>query len=387
VGAPDVLDLLTRLVDKSLVLAEAQPDGTARYRLLETLRQYAGEKLVAAEEVAAVRTRHRDYFLAWAERAAPELHGRDQRAWLGRVDAEYDNLRAASRAAALAAAGLMAGNQGDLRRARPLLEAAAAEFRALGDARGLARVLSLLGAAAGLAGDDRRALARHEEALAVAQRAGDRRALARARSFYGSSLVRAGDYAAGRREAEAALRVLRELGAEADAGPARDALALAALGAGDLARARALLEARLAAAEAAGQGRAAGFCLTRLGRVARLEGDRAAARRRLAAGLQRSRDAGDRPNILVALEEWAGLAAAEGRPGRAARLFGAAQALRAAAGLARHASLCAAYGRDLAATRAALGPEAFAAAWAAGQAMPLEQAVADALEDACELPR
>jgi predicted ATPase len=445
--APDaVLDVLTRLVDKSLVVVDAQPDGTARYRLLETLRLYAGEKLLTAAGATAVRTRHRDYFLAWAERAGPGLHGRDHRAWLGRFDAEQDNLRAAlawshddpggaeaglrlgaavepywmsrglvtegrrwveaalergapgdgsrgdgrpparaaSRAAALAAAGLMAGNQGDLRRARPFLEAAAAHFRALGDARGLAGVLGVLAAAACLAGDYRMALDRDEEAVALARRSGDRRALAGALSRYGGHLVRAGDYAAGRRASEEALRVLRELGDGADAGPALDPLTLAAMGEGDLARARALLEERLAAAEAAGQWRTAGFCLTRLGHVARRAGDLAGARRRLAAGLPRSRDAGDRPNILVALDEWAGLAAAEGRPVRAARLFGAAQALLAAAGLARHAYLRATYGRDLAATRAALGPTAFDAAWAAGAAMTLEQAVADALEDAAD---
>jgi tetratricopeptide (TPR) repeat protein len=294
--------------------------------------------------------------------------------------------RAASRAAALAAAGLMAGNQGDVRRARPLLEAAAAHFRALGDARGLARVLGFLGAAARLVGDYRTALDRGEEAVALARRAGDRRALAEALSMHGGVLVRTGAYAAGRRESEEALRVLRELGEGGNAGQALDVLALAAMGEGDLARARALMAERLAAAAAAGQWRAAGFCLTRLGRVARLEGDLAEARRRLAAGLPRSRDAGDRPNILASLDEWAGLAAAERQPVRAARLFGAAQALLDAAGLARPPHLRATYGRDLAATRAALGPEAFAVAWAAGEAMPLEQAVAYALEDARDAP-
>jgi predicted ATPase len=89
----DVLDLLTGLVDKSLVVAEQTADGT-RYRLPETIRQYASDKLVQAGE-AVVRTRHRDWYLALAEQAAPELTRRDQVAWFGRLAADHDNLRAA----------------------------------------------------------------------------------------------------------------------------------------------------------------------------------------------------------------------------------------------------------------------------------------------------
>jgi predicted ATPase len=90
-------------VDKSLVVAETEgpPEGqcgageAGRYRLLETVRQYADEHLVAAGEAAAVRGRHRDWCLALAERAAQELVGRDQVIWLNRLEAEQDNLRAA----------------------------------------------------------------------------------------------------------------------------------------------------------------------------------------------------------------------------------------------------------------------------------------------------
>jgi non-specific serine/threonine protein kinase len=89
-----VLDLLTRLVDKSLVLLD---DGgeAARYRLLETVRQYARERLAETDEGTAVRDRHRDWCLALAERVAPGLMGSEQAALLGQLDAEGDNLRAA----------------------------------------------------------------------------------------------------------------------------------------------------------------------------------------------------------------------------------------------------------------------------------------------------
>ena len=89
----DVLDLQSSLADKSLVLAEPT-DGHTRYRLLETVRQYATERLAETGAREALRERHRDYFLALAEEAAPKLEGAEQAAWLQRLEKEYENLRA-----------------------------------------------------------------------------------------------------------------------------------------------------------------------------------------------------------------------------------------------------------------------------------------------------
>ena len=94
-----MLDLLSRLVDKSLVVVDEQPDGTARYRLLETLRQYAREKLAADGEAGA--TAVRDRHLAWcrplAEQAAPELHGpRLVAAWPAGAEALHGHRMAAA---------------------------------------------------------------------------------------------------------------------------------------------------------------------------------------------------------------------------------------------------------------------------------------------------
>ncbi len=93
-GRDDVRVPLGRLVDKSLVLAD-QGDGQARYRLLETIRQYAGDRLREAGEAAGCHDRHLDHFLALAEEAEPELYQPDQDTWLARLEAEHDNLRAA----------------------------------------------------------------------------------------------------------------------------------------------------------------------------------------------------------------------------------------------------------------------------------------------------
>jgi predicted ATPase/class 3 adenylate cyclase len=92
----DVADLLGSLVDKSLVVAD-HAAGSVRYRLLETIRQYGAQELLRAEgdeAVLALRTRHAEFYLSLAQRAAPALIGHGQREWLRRLDAEWDNLRA-----------------------------------------------------------------------------------------------------------------------------------------------------------------------------------------------------------------------------------------------------------------------------------------------------
>ena len=90
----DTLDLLTALVDKSLVVVE-QKGETTRYRMLETIRQYARDRLFESAEAAVTRARHRDWFLQLAEHAEPCLRGAGQIEWLTRLEAEQDNLRAA----------------------------------------------------------------------------------------------------------------------------------------------------------------------------------------------------------------------------------------------------------------------------------------------------
>lgn len=88
-----ILDTRARLVDKSLVIVEEQ-NGQTRYRMLETIRQYAREKLTKSGEASVVQKRYVDFFMKLAEEAEPKLKGADQAAWLQRLEREHDNLRA-----------------------------------------------------------------------------------------------------------------------------------------------------------------------------------------------------------------------------------------------------------------------------------------------------
>ena len=88
----EVLDLLSSLVDKSLVMVE-QEAGQTRYRLLETMRQYVQERGRERSEMHPVRRRHQEFFVALAEAAEPQLQGPQQTAWLHRLEQDHDNLR------------------------------------------------------------------------------------------------------------------------------------------------------------------------------------------------------------------------------------------------------------------------------------------------------
>jgi predicted ATPase/DNA-binding CsgD family transcriptional regulator len=186
VPAAEVLGVLGALVDKSLVQFDAGPAGQGRYRLLETVRQYAAGHLDAQAPAAAgaARIAHRDYYLALAEAAAPQLLSVDQAAWLDRLDAELGNLRAAIAfsltqadpepglrlTAALRGYWTVRGHAAEGAGAlRAFLDAPGAQGATLPRARALAAAVSVLEKTGGyaVAGDY------CEEALAIARAAGD----------------------------------------------------------------------------------------------------------------------------------------------------------------------------------------------------------------------
>jgi non-specific serine/threonine protein kinase len=451
VGAdlPDVLGLLLQLVDKSLVLVDggdagaggAAAGGRARYRLLETLRQYAGERLLDAGETAAARDRHRDHFLAWAEHAATHVSAREQLVWLARLEAEHDNLRAAldwcrgdgsdrelRLAAALAHFWLLRGYSDEARRlhdvlargdprpsraravaldwlgfldvlhaaydrALPLFEQAAAAAREIGDGPALACALrhlamfrvSVSGGFGGRPAVQERALL--EEALAAARAAGERRETGYVLSLLGLLAFAQGDRSAGTRMLAEALHLLRQVGDRDALCSSLNVAGSLALAQGDRAAARALFEEALAAAREMNLGLSVLLGLTRLGHTAREDGDLVAARSRYLEALAVARGRGDPGPITGVLRALGGWCVAAGHPEQAARLFGAEAAARAGAPIQLlPAAQADRYPDDLAAARAALGATPFESAWAAGAAMPLDVAVAGALRAAADEP-
>jgi predicted ATPase/DNA-binding CsgD family transcriptional regulator/DNA-binding XRE family transcriptional regulator len=298
-----VLDRLARLVEQSLVQAEMADAGEARYRLLAMVRQYGLERLREAGEEAAVRTRHARRCLALAVRAEQELFGRDQLAWLARLDLEHDNLRAAvawaieadPEAAVRLVASLSpycrlrahyAEWDGWLARIRP--PAGRPPPRTAPWARALYGAARLRFDQ----GDRAEARACAAASLAAARAVGDARLIGRALHVQARLLLDTSEVAAAHRLLDEALALFR---AEDDAHGMGDVLwcqGLAARHQGDFRRARALLEESLIHLERAGDRHPIAVALAFLGEVQRDQGEYARAEVRLEASLAAGRELG-----------------------------------------------------------------------------------------------
>jgi predicted ATPase len=477
IEAGDLLDLLTALVEKSLVLYEAPED---RYQLLETVRQYGHDRLREAGEEGHVRGRHRDWFLKLVQRAEPELKGPQQGEWLDALEAEHDNMRAALvgwwesgdvesalamggalglfwyargywsegrerleellnaarsmpappsaaiRSKALGAASVLALNQGDIAGACVLCEESVALARGQSDRSFLPQAIMNLGEAKRASGDFAAAQCLFEESLALSRELGDRwhlrwsllwlghihylrgdadrarplieeslalwRELGRnwggayALAILGDLAYSQGDHGSARTHCEEALELLRSLGNKAGLVWPLRSLAHLARREGDSETARSRVEESLAVGHALADKRIIGVSLADLGRVEVDQGHLEAARAVIADSLRLLREIDNTRDIADTLAARASLAAARQGPWRAARLLGAAEGIHERIGAHPWS-----FGRpdrehDVAAARAALGETAFAAAWAEGRAMTMDETVAYVLNEE-EAPR
>jgi predicted ATPase/DNA-binding CsgD family transcriptional regulator len=391
----EVLDLLASLVDKSLVIVKEQ-DGEARYRLLETMRQYGREKLQGSAEEAPLRTRHAGLYLALAEETEPDL--REQGAWLLRLGAEHDNFRAALRWTLGPEAGAEDPELG-LRLATALGHRRFWAVYGLEEGlswleRGLERdkaaskllradALSHAGWIANVQGNYDKALRLLEDNYLVSKQIGQNRTVA-------VSLVQLGQFLTMHGSEKERIEELRE---ETEAllpdlsdpqlvGPLLVFLGLVALNEDDYPRTTALLEEGLQPFREIGDPYGTAICCGTLGFVALMQGALDRADAWFEEALISLRELRDRVGILHCLMGEASVNHLRGAPARAARLWGAAEALGEAASVSMLPAIEARYDYEehVAAVRSRLGEEAFDAAWAEGRAMAPEEAVEYALQ-------
>jgi predicted ATPase/class 3 adenylate cyclase len=435
----DVIDALTRLVDKSLVVVDENvPGGEARYRLLETIRQYARDRLLESGESALVRDRHLDWFVCLAEEAEPGLRGSEALSWLVRLTLEQENLRAAlawglehrpEDALAIAGnlqafwakdMGLSGGRdwvQKTLERtaALPPADGEGAARRLLRRARGLTAAC-LLAMNQGFANE---AHALSAEAVALARASGDRSLLAYALSFGVAADTLRGDLPSARAAGEESLVLARDLGEmpflvmclaqlalvsaqQADSGARQQYVSelrqllgqtrLLLVGLpiflimgmeehihGDLDSARSYFQEAVRAARQINNPYMEQAAQSELAHIVRQTGDLPQAKDLYRQTLLKWANLGHRAAIAHDLECVAFIARAEDLPERAARLLGAAEALREAIGAPMADYERAEYDTETTQLRAALDPARLEMAWGAGRASTMEQAIEYAL--------
>jgi DNA-binding CsgD family transcriptional regulator/tetratricopeptide (TPR) repeat protein len=402
--------------------------------MLETLRAYALEQAMLRGEVEALRRQHAAYYLALAEHAEPALKSAEQAIWLQRLEAEHENLRAAlqwlidrgtqeqalrltgalwnfwrlrgylsegrrwidaalageqtaslldsepalaaARARALTGAGILAHYQGDFTRATTLCGESLTLFRQLGDRPGIATALHGLALVARSGGNYAAARAMYQESLAINRELGDIWGSASSLCYLGVVYMYDANYAKARPVLEESLALFKQAG-----DPEGHAVALHALGMvngreGDNHMAWSLTAEALTAFRNLGNRRSAASALSELGRVAASSGDGATARDLHEESLGLLIELGDRLGIVTVLEELADVAVRLKNPAWAARLLGAAHALRETLGTPRAPLYTPGYERCAAAARAQLGAQAYARVWAAGQMMTPQGAIA-----------
>jgi non-specific serine/threonine protein kinase len=470
VGSAAAFECVGRLVDKSLVVT-SERDVPMRYRLLETVRQYAREKLEEAGEAADACRRHRDWYLELAHQADSQLLGAEQPAWLARLETENDNLRAAMtwslaqgaddadatlritialvrfwvrhghlhegrrwltralavgsnaapalRAWALHGHGSLAYMQGDYQQARAVCESSLTLFREVGDRRGIADALLSLDSIALRQGDYAAAASSLDASLALHTALGNTPGIAGVQAIRGLLALRQGNHSAARVLFEERLAIQRAMGNVEGIADTLEDLATVAGELGDTGQQMALLEEVLILQQSLGNKSGVAMAIGNLGTVAWAQRDHGRALRLLRKSLTFYREIGDRRGIARALgnlsfvslyqsdypraiafcreglatslasgDHWAigrylpvlaGAMYAKGHTEHAARLFGAAAALREGLGTPLPPVVRSTHDRTVAAVRAALGEDAFREAWAAAATMSADEAVACAL--------
>jgi non-specific serine/threonine protein kinase len=421
-----VLDVLTRLVEKSLVVVERIDGEDTRYQCLESVRQYAAELLNEAHETEVARSRHRDWCVVFAERAVKHIRGADQVIWYDRIEAEIPNLRAAfewcredprgaepalrlaaglawfwavrgynregrqwiaeilarksfdpsaTLATVLHGAGNMAYRQDDHEAARGYYQQSLEVRRKIGDEGALAGILGSLGNVAQALGEWQEARSLFEQTLEISRKNGTKVWQGTSLTCLGNVTRYLGDFEAARTYLEEGLAITRELG-----NIVGEAIALQSLGdlhlqARDYAAAKPYYEQSRALQERLGDRHSMGAATLGLAVVVGRQGDHARSRALYEEGFRTMLDVGSRLTLGMGLDELAGQLLVDGSAPQAARLLGAADAIREAIHTKVPPSFAANLERTITSAREALGDEAFTAEWDRGRRLSPEQAV------------
>jgi predicted ATPase len=430
----EAFETLASLIDKSLVRQRDGADGEPRFRLLESIREYALERLEEKGEVDEMRLRHAERYLELVEAAEPELTRASQALWLDRLDEENDNIRAAlawatsvgefefalrfagslfrfwsarglmrearSRLAeALAAPGSVAPatlakgyfasgysalGEGDFREARAEFERSLEQARAAADERAEGAALAQLAWLSMAGGEAEQARQLAEQASQLAEKTGDKLTASGAATTLADLAIAAGnrDEAIGLYERGLALR--RALGDKRLVANSLVGLARAELLQGDYERATALLQESLTLAHQVKDTWITSLALGNLARV-RLcaSDDLGRARELLAEALRLARDRNDRRGSAEWVQVLAAICAVDGRSVDASRLSACAEALRETTGAGLNPAETLIRDRFLATLRADTG---FAASLESARAQSTDELIADAMAAATERP-
>jgi non-specific serine/threonine protein kinase len=384
----EVLPHLRRLVDASLVVAESSDCEPTRYRLLETLREYAADRLRTSGEDRRVAQRHCDWCIALVERFDREWRGPDQAAWLRRMDHEQPNLAAAigwCLDQGEVERGLrLAGTAWRFWEVRGYLSEGRHWLMQLLEVRGpataaRARALDAAGHLAILQGDQGSGLPLIRESLALAMQLEDCATQSSAYHSLGLAAQYRLEYADAEQMHAHSLRLARQIGDVRRSYVAMYNLAVVAQKQNQFERATALHLESLALKRETGDSWSVGYSLFNLGVLAWIRGEhpRAVALVRESLGLRHQ--LGDKPGIAACLETLAEFDASQRRALRAAKLFGATDALLQSNGVRIFTPRESGLSRDLDALRMQLGEAVFKRAYAAGRTTPLDHVVDDLL--------
>jgi predicted ATPase/DNA-binding winged helix-turn-helix (wHTH) protein len=427
----DAFDGLSSLVDKNLIQRSERAESEPRFTMLETIREYALERLRDAGEQPASRQAHAAYFLVFAEEGNPELSPADRALWLARCDLEIDNFRSAlgwllesqdlawglrlsmalfrfwdmrehmiegrtrlETALRLASAGYCAERakialfigafataQGDFAAGRRFLEQSLSLYEELDDQWGIAAALNALGVWARDRGDYAAAQDSFERSLACWRTLPNRLAIARCLHNLANALEVRGDYSRAQTALREATDIFREAGDPSGAAWAINQQGDIARAQSDVAVARDFYQRALSAFREAGDRWGSARSLADLGHICCEQGEYPAAHAAYREALEIFADLGNRRGIARALEGFACLAAARGQAARALKLAAAATLLRHQIGAPLTQAEQNKIDQFLSPARASLSEPEGKDAWTAGSAMSLEQAIQHSLEE------